>query len=131
MGFPDFSNYDGKLLTFHTPKNDSTGETLVFVNLANEDIKIPDHDSDRWTALDTAIASVWRHPRFLFGFDDREHMLRFASNIVNGKLASLLAGGEVRYIMARKEKQGGDSPEQRYWYQATLESEELKGMSAT
>lgn len=129
MYFAEFSAaVGGVMLGFHTPNINSNGEDFIFIDLAPTNIKIADHDSDRWAELDTAIASVRQHPRYLFGFDDREHILRFASTVVNGKLASLSTGGEVRYVMAQVVQEVFPIT---CWHRATIESEELEGTSAT
>ena len=45
-------------------------------------------------------------------------------------VAILLVGrGEVRYAMSQKEKRKGDIWREHYWYEATLDFEELKGTS--
>ena len=45
-------------------------------------------------------------------------------------VATLLVGrGEVRYAISHQEKRKGDGWREDYWYEATLDSEELKGMS--
>ena len=52
-------------------------------------------------------------------------MLHSAADVVT----SLVGLGEVRYAISQKEEREGDLYKREYWYEATLESEELKGTS--
>ena len=53
-------------------------------------------------------------------------MLHSAADVVT----ALVGRGEVRYaIQWQKEEQEGDYGKEYYWYEATLDSEELKGTS--
>ena len=62
----------------------------------------------------------------LFVLKSRNDMLHCAADVVN----SLVGPSEVRYAIAREEERGGDYRDD-YWYEATLESEELKGAYET
>lgn len=130
MDSSEFYNSSGKLLAY-IPSQDSAGKdtTSVFINLDHDDIEFVDNDSDKWMELNTVIASMWKHPRFLLGFKSRERMRRFAATVVKEKLTSVSTDGEVRYTMLQKKWQDSDIVLHDYWYQATLESDELKGMS--
>lgn len=131
MVLPVFSNSFGKILAFDPPSRCADKKTnSVFINFSHKDVAFVDLDSDAWMELDAVIASLWQRPQFLFGFNDRESMLRFSAAVVEEELSSLSMDGDVRYTVSRKECRQGDNIPWDYWYQATLESDELKGMPA-
>lgn len=115
------------MLAVSCPTHDSI--ISIFIDLDHEDIHAIDDNADGWTMLNTTIRSLQRRTHFLFGFYDRARMLRFEADIVNDRLPSLSTRGEVQYTVAKMEKRQGDVIKARYWYQASLQSEELQGPS--
>ena len=109
------------------PSEDSRGENNILVFIAYQYIK---DKTNCWALLDSAITTMpdsW-HPRILLGFDCREAILTFAAYFVKTQLGSLVNLGEMRYTVSMEEKRDvfGSMP---YWYEATLDSEELQGAS--
>lgn len=128
-GFYDISS--DVFLAFCTPGRDSSGNSIisVLIDLDHEDVKFVDHSSDAWIHLNAVIETLPQRLQFLFGFQNRERMTRFAAALVNEKLPSLLRRGKARYAVARKERREGDYKEFKYWYQASLDLDELHGAS--
>ena len=119
---------DGRRFVLRYCFDQSTGKHLLFVFLNYTGI---DSDSPLWSQLKSAIALLpqsW-HLHLLFALASRKDMLHAATDVV-----SVLVGpGEVRYAVLRKEpvRENNDLLGWDYWYEATLDSEELKGAYGT
>lgn len=125
------------LLEIFSPEMDLFGNEIIAVLIYFGDWAVTDTEfcsSYKWAVLDTTVNSLQQQIQFLFGFDDRMRMLSFADAVVDKKLPSLSKrGGGVRYAITRKEEEKR-APEDdwpyRYWYQASPESDELRGASS-
>lgn len=119
------------MLIFSSPKHDSAhnNSISVFIDFDHPDVLVADNNSDMWATLNTTISSLQRPTQFLLGFHDRARMIRFAADVVSKKLPLLSTHGEVLYTVAKMEERKKDLYRHLYWYQASLESEELQGQS--
>ena len=98
----------------------SMGKHSLFVFLDCTDIN---SDLPLWPQLKSAITLLphsW-HLHFLFVFESRNDMLQCAADVV----PSLVGPSEVRYAIPHR----GIDFMTKYWFEATLDFEELKGMS--
>lgn len=119
-----------QILSVHTRKDFTGSDAIsVFISFNHEYINLAGEDSDKWTQFDSAVRLL--KLRLLLGFNDRERMLHFATAVVHANTSSLSLPGDARYVLARMEKRQGDRNECAYWYQASLESDELQGASGS
>lgn len=117
------------LAALHAQETITGHEILsVFIDIGHEHIKLAASNSDEWAHLNTIIDLL--QLRLLLGFNDRESMLSFAAAVVNARLPSVSTRGEVKYSIARRECREGRAYPAKYWYQASLGSEGLQGVSA-
>lgn len=105
-------------------------EVFIFIDLDHDETVFADEGSATWTSLNTAIGLLQRSLKILFGFHSRKTMHRFSSNIIDKKLTALARHGDVHFAIAQVEDRVGASPtECKYWYQASLQSDKLRGAS--
>ncbi len=82
-----------------------------------------DEDLDRWSRFDLAFSKIGglvQQAKCVFGFDDREKMMYFATNILEKKMPSTFRIAAVHYSIFNSKTWE--------WYGASLELEELTGV---
>lgn len=115
---------DSASLTLHTK---GRNEDLTVILRPGENAKITDEHISEWTQLDSTYSTLLRHSRFVFGFEDRQGMLDFHSTVVR-KMPWLSRHESVLYTITKKELLHGDHFPRHYWFQASLDTEDLKGI---
>lgn len=123
----DFKDSNETILDLQILRDPAQNPTtvLVIVDFRYTDI---DEERDRWTRLDrefNKISSQMRQAKFVFGFDDREEMTHFATNILAEKMPSIYRLASVRYNIHIDDD--NVYPFSGQWFQASLDSEELTG----
>lgn len=129
MNVPDVCSDEKPIIVVRVQQPNSTDaiSTSVFIDLNHNNTEFVSEDSDKWTLLGTTVGVLPQCPKFMFGLRSRENMTRFAANVVNRKLSSLVRHGEVKYAI---EGTSNYTHRRRRWYQAALHSEDLRGESS-
>ena len=83
---------------------------------------------DNWKTLDIMFGRLRSEllevcTQVVFGFHKRKNMVHFAENVL-GQLPSISEHFTVQYSVFSRKEEG-----YHYWYQASLDSEELRGAS--
>ncbi len=123
-----FYNYDPDrtILDLHVLQ-DPERNRIAFNIVADCRSTTADEDVKHWTRLDTQIGKIDSEGLIhklecVFGFNDREEMVRFATTVLATKMPSVSRLAVVRYSVHVSEQWFGK------WYRASLDSEELTGM---
>lgn len=128
MNVPDVCSDEKPIIAVRVQQPISTDaiSTSVFIDLNHNNTEFVSDDSGEWTLLDTTVGVLPQCPNFMFGLCSRENMIRFAANVVNRRLSSLVRHAEVKYAI---EGTSNYAHRRRRWYQAALYSEDLRGES--
>lgn len=118
----DFRGPVSTKIVFQTLRDPIHDLTAFKVIIDCDEAKTDEPFSNYWTQLDLAFTRIGvrtHQAQFLFGFCYREAMVSFARTILENKMPYISRAAEVRFSLRY--------PDKCRWFQASLDSEEVRG----